>query len=394
MINKEKRYTIIHYLFGSLPARLGDEMVGQGLLLLGLALTYSSITGSIVLAALTFSAALGGPFLGAVLDRSQKPGQVLAGVIGLFALGIAILAISLNNVSIWVSVVFALTVGILMPAISGGWSSRLKSFIAEEQIARASAIDATTFNIAGLAGPALAGLIAANFGVHWAVIVVIMLLISALPMAWRLPTRDRPTGAQKSRFIEDFTKGFKTIFENKKLLRITLVSATSYLGIGMLWVLYPLLGDKLFGNPGLGGLLASVVSIAALVATLTYAKWPTKYTPDRIVFATTLMLAAAMASLAFTNNIGMVLAIMALVGLADGPQLAAVFTVRHRESPDRSRSQVFTTGASWKISAAALGALLAGYVSTISINTALLAAAFVQLAAAGIYILSTLRRPQ
>jgi MFS family permease len=274
-----------------------------------------------------------------------------------------------------------------MPAISGGWSSRLKSFVAEEQMTRASAIDATTFNIAGLAGPAIAGLIAAMFGAHWAIIALIVLLVAALPMAWSLPRKVLTAQANKATFIEDVLAGFKVIVHNKKLFRITLMSVISYMGIGMLWVIYPLVGQELFGNPGFGGVLASVVSVGALVATAAYAKWPTKHSPDVIAFVTTLILAVAMLVLAFAGNAALALIAMLIVGLADGPQLAAIFAVRHREAPERSRSQVFTTGASMKITAAAVGAALAGQLSGLSLEFTILAACFVQITAVAIFML-------
>ena len=57
------------------------------------------------------------------------------------------------------------------------------------------------------------------------------------------------------------------------------------------------------------------------------------------------------------------IAAVALAGVADGPQLTAVFAVRHREAPARLRAQVFTTAASLKIAAGALGAALAGHLA-------------------------------
>ncbi|HSW91997.1 MAG TPA: MFS transporter [Candidatus Saccharimonadales bacterium] len=388
MFNKEKRYTLTHYLFGALPARLGDEMSGQAILLMGLALTGSVALGSTALAALTFSAAIGGPLLGAILDRSPHPGRVLAYALGLYAVGISCIALSLGHMPVWVSIAIALAAGFLMPAISGGWSSRLKSFIADEQMTRASAIDATTFNIAGLAGPAIAGLIAAIFGAHWAVVGLVVLLVAALPMAWSLPRKTiQKSHAQTSTFIQDVMAGFKIIVQNKKLFRITLVSVISYMGIGMLWVIYPLVGQELFGNAGYGGILASVVSVGALVATIAYAKWPTKHSPDVIAFITTLILGVAMLILAFSGNIALALIAMLVVGLADGPQLAAIFAVRHREAPERSRGQVFTTGASLKITAAAVGATLAGQLAG-SLRFTIIVACFVQVAAATVFILA------
>lgn len=387
MFIKEKRYTIIHYLFGALPARLGDEMSSQVVLLIGLGSTGSIALGSTVLATLTFSAAIGGPLLGAVLDRSPHPGRALAIALGLYAVGILCITLLLGRAPMWVAAVIALAAGLLMPAISGGWSSRLKTFIAEEQMTRASAIDATTFNIAGLAGPAIAGLVAAGFGAHWAVIMLIVLLAAAAPMAWALPRKLLVNQPKITSFKDDVLTGFKVIIQNKKLFRITLTSAVSYMGIGMLWVIYPLVGREVFGNPGFGGLLASVVSTGALVATAAYAKWPTKHSPDMVAFATTLILAVGMLLLAFAGNAVLLLLSLLIVGLADGPQLAAIFAVRHREAPEWSRGQVFTTGASLKITAAATGAALAGQFSGQSLELTILIACFVQVLAAATFIM-------
>ena len=387
MFIKERRYTITHYLFGALPARLGDEMSGQAILLIGLALTGSAALGSTTMAALTFSAAIGGPLLGAVLDRSPHPGRVMVIAISLYAIGITCITLLLGHAPLWITTVVALGAGLLMPAISGGWSSRLKTFVAEEQLTRASAIDATTFNIAGLAGPAVAGLVAAAFGAHWAIIVLVALLVAALPMAWALPRKSFTDQVKAASFREDVLAGFKIIANNKKLFRITLMSIISYMGIGMLWVVYPLVGQELLGNPGFGGVLASVVSAAALVATAVYAKWPTTRSPDIVAFATTVILAVAMLILAYAGGVAVALIALGIVGLADGPQLAATFAVRHREAPERFRGQVFTTGASLKITAAALGAGLAGQLTGVSLKLTLVAACFVQLGAAIVFLL-------
>jgi MFS family permease len=384
---KEGRYTLVHYLCGALPARLGDEMTGQAILLFGIA-AGSAKLGSSLLAALTFSAAVGGPLLGAILDRARHPGRVLAVALGIYAVGITCIAWLVGHASFWLSLSMALAAGFLMPSISGGWSSRLKSFIADEQMVRASAIDATTFNIVGLAGPALAGLIAGWLGAQWAVAVLVFLLLAALPMAWSLPKHTSRAEERNAKFIHDVVAGFKVIIANRALLRITLLSVVSYLGIGMLWVVCPLVGLKQFGNAGFGGIMMSVLSVSALIATVAYAKWPTKCSPDTIALATTLILAVAMLFLAFASNIVTILLAMLIAGLADGPQLAAVFAVRHREAPERYRSQVFTTGASLKITAAAVGVVLAGSLASSSLRWTILVAGVVQVLAAVVFIVT------
>jgi MFS family permease len=361
-------------------------MSGQAILLVALAATGSIRAGSSVLAGLTLSAAIGGPLLGASLDRSKHPGRVLTGALGMYAVGLAAIALSVGHVPTWISVDFALCVGFFMPAISGGWSSRLKTFIADEQMTRASAIDATTFNIAGMAGPALAGLIAGWLGAGWAVGVLVLLLFAALPMAWSLPRHAKQVETNNTKFVHDVVSGFRIIVCNRDLFRITLLSVISYLGIGMLWVVCPLIGLKQFGNAGFGGVMMSVLSASALAATVAYVKWPTKCSPDIIVFATTLVLATAMLLLAIAGNTFTVLFAMLIVGLADGPQLAAVFAVRHREAPERYRSQVFTTGASLKITAAAIGVALAGSLAASSLQLTVIGAGIVQVLAAIVFL--------
>jgi MFS family permease len=391
MNSKKSRYSIVRYLLGALPARLGDEMSSQAILLVGIAATGTVVLGSTLLAGLTLSAAIGGPLLGAFLDRSANPGSVLATALGLCATGLGAIALLLGHVPVFPLICMALAVGFFMPAISGGWSSQLKSFTANEHMARVSAIDANTFNIAGLVGPALAGLIAAVLGVYWAVAVLIALLVVALPMAWLLPKRKHTQAdqGQTASFWHDVASGFKVIVGNKALLRVTLASVISYLGIGMLWVMYPLVGKELFGKAGYGGVLASVLSVGAIVATMVYAKWPTQRSPDTVTFITTLLLSVAMIVLAFANNITVALLAMLIAGLADGPQLAAVFAVRHRETPERLRGQVFTTGASLKITAAAIGTELAGQLAGHSLRLTALAAGGVQVVAASAFVLAS-----
>ncbi|MGX1123090.1 putative MFS family arabinose efflux permease [Streptomyces ambofaciens] len=75
-----------------------------------------------------------------------------------------------------------------------------------------------------------------------------------------------------------------------------------------------------------------------------------------------------------------------VVGVGEGPQLAAVFAIRHREALGDLRGQIFTTGASLKITGFAVGAALAGPVATRSLPTALaLAAGVAVLAALGFF---------
>ncbi|MFH9607093.1 hypothetical protein [Streptomyces sp. NPDC017448] len=87
---------------------------------------------------------------------------------------------------------------------------------------------------------------------------------------------------------------------------------------------------------------------------------------------------------AATGSPAVLVAAVLAVGLAEGPQLTALFAIRHQEAPKRLRSQVFTAGASVKITGFAVGAV-AGPVAARALPGALLLAAGVAACAVPVF---------
>jgi MFS family permease len=142
-----------------------------------------------------------------------------------------------------------------------------------------------------------------------------------------------------------------------------------------------LLGRRYLGGAAEGTLLLAALAAAALAATAATARWPLRPRPETVFMIATGIAGSALAALAFAGGAAWVIALAAVIGVADGPQLAAVFAVRQREAPARHRGQIFTTAASLKISAGALGAALAGTLAQHSVTLVLAAAAAAQAAA-------------
>jgi len=110
------------------------------------------------------------------------------------------------------------------------------------------------------------------------------------------------------------------------------------------------------------------------------------------VFASTLVIGVSMAAAALAPG-WLTLAAVALAGAGEGPQLTALFAVRHRETPANLRGQVYTTAASLKIAGLAAGAALAGPLAGWSVTGCLLIAAGTELCAAGAYVATGSARP-
>lgn len=406
----KKGYGLGAYLGGAVAARTGDEMSGPALMLAGYALTGGAARASTLLAGLTVSAAAGGPLLGALLDRRERPGRLLAAALVLYAAGLALVLATLGRVPFPVTVSAAALTGLLAPALSGGWTAQLPRAVPPHTLPRANALDALTFTLATLAGPALAATAAQTLGAPMAVALSAALVAAAAPAAWHLPARGRPgrpagpaagpgasvardltggprrpgpagragrrTGAVAS-VARDLAEGLRVLRDSRALARVTGVSVGCCAAQGMAAGCLPLLGERVLGGAGRGAALLSCTAVAALGAGAVMARFPRAVRPETVVVAGAVVQAAALAlaALAVPGRPGLLVAAFALAGVGEGPQLTALFAVRHREAPESSRSRVFTTGASLKLTGYAAGAAVAGPLATRSLPAALTAAA-------------------
>lgn len=383
------RHALARYAAGAAVARTGDEMAGPALLLAGLAATGSSATASALLAASTAAAAVGGPVLGALLDRSARPGRLLAGALAGQAAGLAAVLVCLGRAPAAVPLLIAAASGLLAPALSGGWTAQLPRVAGPRSLPRATALDAMTFHVAALAGPALTAAAATLYGAGAAVLTAAALLAAALPAARALPRAAAPP-PRSGRLAGEVAAGFRALAHTPALARVTGASVLSCAAQGVLVACTPLLGERHLGGAGHGALLLAVLAGAALAANAVLARLRRPPAPESLFRAATLLQGAALPLAAAAGHPAplaaavVLVAAVVLAGLGEGPQLTALFAIRHREAPPRLRGQVFTTGASLKTSGFALGAAAAGPLADASLPGALLAAAAVHLLAAAV----------
>ncbi|MEV0521105.1 MFS transporter, partial [Nonomuraea sp. NPDC050405] len=294
-------------MFGAITARTGDEMSGPALLVAGLALTGSPVVASWLLAGLTASAAIGGPLLGVLLDRALRPGRMLAGCLLGYTGGLLAVLLGLGRVPDAALIAVAVLAGVLGPALTGGWTAQLPLLVPAGRLERASALDAISYNAAGLAGPAAVAGIAAAWGGQSAVVVSLTLMMAAAPIAYRLPGRsdrggDLAAGADSvgrgdgKGIWRELAAGFTAIGRNAPLRRATVTSMVSYAGVPMFVVGAPLLGGALAGGAAYGALLLAVTAGGALATNAVLARRrSTSPSPDMILVCATLLLGAALA---------------------------------------------------------------------------------------------------
>ncbi|MFI6495840.1 MFS transporter [Nonomuraea typhae] len=381
------------YMAGAAGARTGDDMSGPALLVLGLAVSGSPAVAGWLLAGLTVSASVGGPLLGVLLDRSRRPGRLLAWCLVGYAGGLLLILGLLGRAPDALVIALAVLAGLLGPALSGGWTAQIPLAVPAGLLPRATALDSISYNVAALLGPALAGLVATLGGGSWPVIVAAALIVASLPIALTLPARhgDGTTGAGGRSIAAELVAGMRAITGSVPLRRATATSMVSMAGIAMLVVCTPLLGERLAGGAGYGALLLAVTAATALAANAVLARLaPAVRTtggwwPDGALVWATAVLGAGIALTALADGVALAVVGAAIAGVGEGPQLTALFAVRHRDAPARLRSQIFTTGASLKITSFAAGSAVAGPLAGHSVPLALLAGAGLQAVAVLVY---------
>ncbi|MFD7071453.1 MFS transporter [Streptomyces sp. NPDC059913] len=380
-----KRYPLRLYLAGALAARAGDEMSGPALLLVGFTAAGSPGDASALLAGITIAAAVGGPVLGVLLDRAERPGRLLAVALVLYAAGLGAVLVALGRLPFGVAVLIAACAGLLGAALSGGWTAQLPRVAAGDRLPRANALDAMTYGAASLVGPAFAGGAAELVGAPMAVVLAAGLIGAALPAAWLLPAvpagddRPRPTARSGRRLRirsigTETVAGVRAIAGRPQLARATLGSVVCCAAQGMLAVCTAPLGEQVLGGAGRGALLLALAAVSGLGANAVLARFPHRAAPATVLAAGALAQAVALALAASLQPALLIVAALVL-GAGEGPQLTALFAVRHREAPERLRGQIFTTGASLKITGFALGAAAAGPLAHGSLPGTLLLAA-------------------
>jgi MFS family permease len=365
-----QRWILGRYLAGALPARIADEGARVSLVLLALQERSSAALGGAMIAALLIPHVVAAPLVGVLVDRARRPGWVLASAVLLFAGSLLSTALLLGHAPLWLVFVLLLLGGCCGPAITGGLTSQLPALVGERATPRAFGFDSMFYNIASMAGPALAGLTAAAVSAVAAQCLLAASAAFAAAAVTALPIRARPQLCQRNR--PGLLSGAREILHRPTLRVVTLSSTLGQLGPGALPVVAAVLATSLH-RPANSGLLLTAVAAGSFIGSLLCIWYP--IAPDRspiVATASMIGIGTPIALAAAAPSIHATVLLFGLSGIFIGPFGAALFTARTHYCAGAVRTQVFTIGAGSKVTASAIGAALVGLLAGIPIWAQLL----------------------
>jgi predicted MFS family arabinose efflux permease len=381
------------YLVAAVLVRMADEGARLALLLLALQRTGSAALGGALVAALLVPHVVAAPAVGLLTDRVRRPRWVLAAAAAGFAAALAVAAGGLGRLPTALVVAILLVGGGCGPALTGGLTSQLRALVPEHSLPRAFGADSASYNLAGIAGPTLAAVLAGLLGATGGTLTLAgcaalgALLLTLLP----LPRRRSREAADGSRLGD----GVTAVVRDPVLGTVTAASSLAQLGAGALPVVAAVLSARA-QRPEATGLLMTAVAVGGLVGSLLWTWRPAR--PDRAartVMLSLLGVGLALAPAAAAESVLVTGALFALSGVFLGPLTGALFTVRQQRAAPTLQAQVFTIGAGVKTSCAAGGAALGGLIVGLSGPTqlALVAGCPVVAGAVGLGALRALRAP-
>lgn len=333
------------WFFGQMVSLIGTWMqsVAQGWLVY-------QITGSILaLGTISFLGTLPTLFLmlpaGAIIDRIPKKKLLLAtqSVMMLCAFTLSLLTIT-GLVAVWHIGLLALILGVTQSFDAPARQSLAVEMVEDRRdLPSAIALNSMMFNLARIAGPALAGIVLAAVGTFWCfflngvsfIAVIIALLVMRLPAF--------VARSQRQPMAQEILIGIKYVWRNILVRNVIVVVGVATLFGTTYAVLLPAFAADVLhaGEIGLG-YLSTAVGVGALVGSLTVASLGSTHHKGTLLIVGNLSLPIALLLFAVSHSLPMAMVSLALVGCATVAQNATANTLIQLLIPDELRGRIMS----------------------------------------------------
>jgi len=361
---------LAHYLAAAVAARLADEGARVCLVLLALRQTGSAGVGGAMIAALLVPHVVAAPLVGVVIDRARHPRWPLAAMVVIFATSLLLVGLLLGQAPLGLVFAILLVGGCCGPAITGGLTSQLPGLVGANRSPRAFGLDSFFYNVASMAGPAIAAVTAAAVNpVAAQCLLACSAVLGAVGIA-TLPIAAHQTQSGKAR--PSLLSGAREIMHQPRLRIVTITSTLGQIGPGALPVVAAVLATSV-AKPASSGLLLATIAAGSLVGSLLWTWHPIAAHRAPLVTTVSMIgIGTPIAAAAATPSLAAAAVLFGVSGIFIGPFGSALFTARNQYATEANRTQVFTIGAGLKVTASAVGAALIGLVTTMPANALLL----------------------
>ena len=326
-------------LAGGLLSNLGGSMTSFAVVLQVWDISRSSL--AVGLLGLTFVPVLVVGLLGgSAADAVDRRRLALVAGLGLMAVSAAFAAQAYAGLGLlWPLYLLAMVQAVLQAASAPARRTFVPRLVPPGQLTAAIALNTLSGRITMLFGPALAGLIAAAWGLKTCYAVDTVSFVASLYATARLPAM-RPSGSGRRPSLRATAEGLRFIGRRPLLVAAFLTDLDAML-LGLPVAVFPALNAAHFGgSPRTLGLLNAAVGVGGLLSAVLSGPAARVSRQGRGMLAGTMIWGAAIAVFGVTGSLAVALLMLAVAGAADTLTVTFRAAMVQAVTPDEFRGRV------------------------------------------------------
>lgn len=302
-----------------------------------------------------------GPLGGLAADRYSRHRIVLLTQTCAMLQAGALAALTLAGaIRIWHVLVLALALGAINAFDMPARQALYVHMSSKEDLLNAISLNSAIFNLARVAGPAVAGFLVAGLGegVCFLLNALSFLAVIGCLAAMRLPAMERGAPARPWQHLKD---GFLYALRNKTVRALLGVAgAVNVCGAPGL-VLAPVFADAIFHRGSVGlGLLTTAMGLGAVAGTLGLARRTRVSGLVDVIAVSSALLAAGLAAFAWSPSFWLSMTVMPLIGFGVMRNNTSANTLLQTIVPDQFRGRIMSLYAMMVVGMLPVGSLAAG----------------------------------
>ncbi len=209
---------------------------------------------------------------------------------------------------------FTFAIGAGMAVLLPAWQALISDLVPRNELAAATRLDMVSVNVARAAGPALAGLVIATWGVApvFALSAVAFAFLGLVLLAWRRP---RVSHREREPFLPALVAGGRYVRHEPVVRRILVRLAGFIAPATALWALLPLIANRQLGLGADGyGLMFAALGIGAVVGALCLGTVKRHVSSNGVLGLSAISFALAFGSLVLAPNLWVAFPLLVVCG--------------------------------------------------------------------------------
>ncbi|MET1006304.1 MAG: MFS transporter, partial [Propionibacteriaceae bacterium] len=219
---------------------------------------------------------------------------------------------------------FTFAVGAGQAMMQPAWQSLITELVPRNELAAATRLDIISVNVSRAAGPALAGLLIAQWGVPvvFAFTALASTVLAVVLMAWRRP---RITRGEREPFLPALVAGGRYVRHEPVVRRILTRLISFMVPACAVWALLPLIADRQLGLNADGyGLLFAALGLGAVVGALGLGRVRQHLSSNGVLGMAAVSFAAAFGGLVLAPNLLVAIPLLVVCGFGWTATVATV----------------------------------------------------------------------